>query len=94
MYCQGKVNRRKGEQPLLFRRYMWEYKFQYLLGIVLLSISSLLQMVIPQLLERFTDEIQQLTTTPRAILDIAMWIAIIGFAVAFFRTSAASTCFG
>ncbi len=86
MYCQGKVNRRKGEQPLLFRRYMWEYKFQYLLGIILLSISSLLQMVIPQLLERFTDEIQQLTTTPRAILDIAMWIAIIGFAVAFFRS--------
>ncbi|QYR24410.1 hypothetical protein KZ483_12075 [Paenibacillus sp. sptzw28] len=69
-----------------FRKYMWKYKYQYLLGIVLLSISSLLQMVIPLLLERFTDEIQQLKTTPRAVLDVAMWIAIIGFVVALFRS--------
>jgi ATP-binding cassette subfamily B multidrug efflux pump len=68
----------------LFKEHLINHKMQYVFGAVLLSISCLLQLVIPQLLGSFADLVQEGITAGQ-ILSIALWIVVVGFLAAFFR---------
>jgi ATP-binding cassette subfamily B protein len=70
----------------LFKEHLLNHKMHYAIGAVLLSISCLLQLVIPQLLGRFADLVQE-TITAGEILSIALWIAGVGLLAAFFRST-------
>ncbi|WP_134699231.1 ABC transporter ATP-binding protein [Ammoniphilus sp. YIM 78166] len=71
----------------LFAEYVRLHKGKYLFGAALLSISCLLQLVIPRLLEKFTNGVQSLTITFFDTFQLALWITAIGFGVAFFRST-------
>lgn len=70
----------------LFRQHLKRYKWQYLFGCALLSISSLLQLAIPEVLKRFTDDLEYARITIYDCLIFGLWIVGIGFLVAFFRS--------
>lgn len=70
----------------LFKEHLMNHKMQYVFGAVLLSISCLLQLVIPQLLGSFADLVQEGITAGQ-ILSIALWIVVVGFLAAFFRST-------
>ncbi|MHA6480749.1 ABC transporter ATP-binding protein [Paenibacillus sp. strain BS8-2] len=70
----------------LFKEHLLNYKMHYVIGAVLLSISCLLQLVIPLLLGRFADLVQE-AITGEQIMSIALWIAAIGLLAAFFRST-------
>ncbi|WP_168119647.1 ABC transporter ATP-binding protein [Paenibacillus sp. HB172176] len=69
----------------LFRKYLLQNKGKYLIGTALLSISCLLNLVIPQLLGHFTDVVQTLQFSGGEVLEIALWIVLFGFLGAVFR---------
>ncbi len=75
------------ETSSLFRQHVIQHKWRYLFGIALLSISSLLQLWIPVLLKEFTDQLQDYSITVREVLMYALWLALVGFLVAFFRST-------
>lgn len=64
-----------------------QYRFSYLFGFALLSISCVLQLVIPDLLGRFTDQLEQSELTYAGAVKIALWMIAAGFGVALFRSS-------
>lgn len=64
-----------------------QHKAHYLLGAALLSMSCLLQLVIPQLLGQFADLVQTMSLTAGGIAKLALAIALIGFLVALFRSA-------
>ncbi|MEK3882553.1 ABC transporter ATP-binding protein [Paenibacillus sp. PL2-23] len=70
----------------LFQEHLVKYKGQYMIGAALLSISCLLQLVIPLLLGHFTDLIESLSPTMADITTIACWIVGVGLVSAFFRS--------
>nr|WP_306812752.1 ABC transporter ATP-binding protein [Paenibacillus soyae] len=70
----------------LFQEHLKKYKGHYGIGAALLSISCLVQLIIPLLLGHFTDLIESMTVTKREIIGIACWIAGIGLLSAFFRS--------
>jgi ATP-binding cassette subfamily B multidrug efflux pump len=63
------------------------HRYSYLFGFALLSISCLLQLVIPVLLGRFTDRLEMSLLTYSEAVQIALWMILAGFGVAFFRSS-------
>lgn len=74
-----------GSRPL-FGEHVRRHKKEYFLGTILLSISCLLHLVIPQLLRDFTDRLQEFRLTTEDVVTIALWIAVIGLGVSFFRS--------
>lgn len=70
----------------LFKEHLLNHKMHYVIGAVLLSISCLLQLVIPQLLGQFADLVQE-TFTARQVVSIALWITAVGLLTAFFRST-------
>ncbi|QCT01550.1 ABC transporter [Paenibacillus algicola] len=72
----------------LFKEHMLQYKFSYMIGTALLSISCLLQLYIPQVLETFTDQLQGMSITSEEIISLAWLIAGIGILLAVFRATA------
>ncbi|MDQ6419534.1 ABC transporter ATP-binding protein [Paenibacillus sp. LHD-117] len=70
----------------LFKEHLLNHKLHYFFGAVLLSISCLLQLVIPQLLGHFADLVQE-NITAGQIMTIALWIVLVGFLSAFFRST-------
>lgn len=62
------------------------HKYRYIVGAILLSISCLAQLSIPQILEHFTNGLQANTLGPESMVYFALWIALAGLGVAFFRS--------
>lgn len=71
--------------PLL-KTHMLKNKGAYMLGVALLSISCLMQLVIPKLLEKYTNGLQSFTLSAIDNLRFACYIVLIGIGVAFFRS--------
>ncbi|MEW9670082.1 ABC transporter ATP-binding protein [Ammoniphilus sp. 3BR4] len=71
----------------LFAEYVSLNKRKYLFGAVLLSISCLLQLLIPRILEKFANGVHALTISSLGILQFALLISAVGFGVAFFRST-------
>ncbi|MBD1379416.1 ABC transporter ATP-binding protein [Metabacillus arenae] len=71
----------------LFHEHFFQHKWSYLLGSVLLSMSLALQLVIPLLLEDFTDGIQHLTIRVSDLWSLAAWFIILGLGIFIFRSS-------
>jgi len=74
------------ERKDIFRTHIQSHKWAYVMGFALLSISSLLQLLIPWLLGRFTDNLQIGSLTYREAVDFALWMAAVAFGIAFFRS--------
>ncbi|MDF2670030.1 MAG: transporter related protein [Paenibacillus sp.] len=76
---------------MIRRSILWshivKYKASYIFGFALLSISCLLQLVIPNLLGRFTDQLEASELTYSGAVEIALWMMAAGFGVALFRSS-------
>jgi ATP-binding cassette subfamily B multidrug efflux pump len=74
------------KESTLFRQHVTSHKRHYVLGALLLSISCLLQLIIPYLLELFGDGLQMATLNAGDIIGIAFGVVGVGFAVAFTRS--------
>lgn len=74
------------ERKDIFWTHIKSHKWAYVMGFALLSISSLLQLLIPWLLGRFTDNLQIGSLTYREAVDFALWMAAVAFGIAFFRS--------
>jgi len=66
--------------------YMREKRWPYLLGFALLSISCLMQLLIPDILGRFTDLLEQSRLTPEDAGTYALWLLAVAVGVALFRS--------
>lgn len=71
----------------LFREHMRKNRKEYVFGAALLSISCLLNLLIPQVLKDFTDQLQEFRLTAQDVLTYALWIALVGLGAAFFRST-------
>lgn len=61
-------------------------RWPYVIGFALLSISSILQLLIPWLLGRFTDSLQVGGLSYEQAVGFAVWMASAGVGIAFFRS--------
>ncbi|MCC3357133.1 ABC transporter transmembrane domain-containing protein [Bacillus sp. REN16] len=71
----------------IFREHLFQYKWGYLIGSILLTISLVLQLIVPMLLEIFTDGIQLFSISRRELFTIAFWMVVVGFGVFVFRST-------
>ena len=62
-----------------------EHKWAYLLGVVWLIFVDVLQLILPEILRTFTDELQANVIGRSEIFRYGLYILIIGFLLAFFR---------
>lgn len=73
------------ESRSLFWQFVLDRKKQYIAGIAILSIPCVLQLVIPKLLEQFTDRLQLMHISTADLLVLSGWIVVTGLGVALFR---------
>ncbi|WP_299090610.1 ABC transporter ATP-binding protein [uncultured Metabacillus sp.] len=71
----------------IFHQHLVQYKWGYLLGSGLLSISLILQLIVPMLLEDFTDGIQHLSIDVADLFQLAGWFVLVGVGMFLFRSS-------
>jgi len=71
----------------IFSEYFFRHKLSYSFGAVLLTISLVLQLLVPLLLEDFTNGIQYFTVTASELLKLAIWFIVLGIGIFFFRSS-------
>jgi ATP-binding cassette, subfamily B, multidrug efflux pump len=76
----------KMNKETIFRKYMLDNRRPYLLGFALLSISCLLQLLIPQIMGLFTDKLKEHVLTYNEAIRYALLLTAVGFGVAFFRS--------
>jgi ATP-binding cassette, subfamily B, multidrug efflux pump len=62
-----------------------EHKWAYLLGVVWLIFVDILQLILPEILRSFTDELQANQIGTEEIFRYGVYLLIIGFLLAFFR---------
>ncbi len=62
-----------------------EHKWAYILGVVWLIFVDLLQLLLPEILRRFTDDLQANVLGSQEIFRYGLYVLIIGFLLAFFR---------
>lgn len=74
------------DRKSIFREYITQNRWFYLLGFTLVSISSLVQLFIPRLLGQFTDKLEQNLLIREEVIYFAFWLIITGIGVAFFRS--------
>lgn len=74
------------ENNNIFWSHIKRNRLPYLMGFALLSISSILQLVIPWLLGRFTDSLQTGALTYDQAVHFSVWMIAAGFGIAFFRS--------
>ncbi|MDQ1912024.1 ABC transporter ATP-binding protein [Paenibacillus sp. GD4] len=74
------------ERKNIFLSHIKQHRLPYVMGFALLSISSLLQLVIPLLLGRFTDQLQVGSLTYDQAVQYGLWLVAAGFGIAFFRS--------
>ncbi|WP_226530013.1 ABC transporter transmembrane domain-containing protein [Metabacillus niabensis] len=70
----------------LFTEYFLQHKWEYLLGAVLLTISLALQLMVPLVLEEFTNGIQYATTTASDLMELAVYFIWLGLGIFVFRS--------
>lgn len=75
------------EKKTIFREHIYRHRWAYLIGFVLISVSSSLQLLIPNLMGRFTDQLEGGVLNPGEIAWFAASIAAVAFGTAFFRSS-------
>jgi ATP-binding cassette subfamily B multidrug efflux pump len=71
----------------IFWNHIKNYRWSYLIGFALLSISSMLQLLIPVLLGHFTDKLQSQSLIYEETVRFALWMIAVGIGIAFFRSS-------
>lgn len=81
------------EKKSIFREYIAANRWPYLLGFALLSISCLLQLLIPMYLGQFTDKLKDHILTYGEALRYALLLIGAGIGVAFFRSTARTYLF-
>ncbi|MCP1307415.1 ABC transporter ATP-binding protein [Paenibacillus tyrfis] len=74
------------ENNNIFWSHIKRNRLPYLMGFALLSISSILQLIIPWLLGRFTDSLQTGALTYDQAVRFGVWMIAAGFGIAFFRS--------
>ncbi|PZE21265.1 ABC transporter ATP-binding protein [Paenibacillus xerothermodurans] len=75
------------ETSNIFWNHVKRNRWAYLMGFALLSISSLLQLLIPWLLGQFTDKLQSSNLAYGETVSFALWMTAAGFGIAFFRST-------
>ncbi len=75
------------ERKNIFWDHIKANRWPYVIGFALLSISSMLQLIIPWLLGRFTDSLQIGGLTYGQAVNFAVWMASAGLGIAFFRSA-------
>lgn len=75
------------ERTHIVRKHIIDHRYSYLFGFALLSISSVMQLVIPTLLGTFTDRLEMSLLTYAEALRIALWMLLAGFGIAVFRST-------
>ncbi|MBO1510663.1 ABC transporter ATP-binding protein [Metabacillus bambusae] len=71
----------------IFHQHLFKHKWSYLLGSGLLTISLVLQLGVPLLLEDFTDGIQHLSIQVSDLWNLAVWFSVLGVGIFLFRSS-------
>jgi len=71
----------------IFREHLIQNKWGYIMGTILVTISLILQLVVPMLLEVFTDGLQTFSTNSDELIRIAFWMVIVGIGVFAFRST-------
>ncbi|WP_088834622.1 ABC transporter ATP-binding protein [Paenibacillus tyrfis] len=74
------------ENNNIFWSHIKRNRLPYLMGFALLSISSILQLIIPWLLGRFTDSLQAGGLTYDQAVRFGVWMIAAGLGIAFFRS--------
>ncbi|MCM3270769.1 ABC transporter ATP-binding protein [Paenibacillus elgii] len=74
------------ENNNIFWSHIKRNRLPYLMGFALLSISSILQLIIPWLLGRFTDSLQTGALTYDQAVRFGVWMITAGLGIAFFRS--------
>ncbi|NEN85868.1 ABC transporter ATP-binding protein [Paenibacillus elgii] len=74
------------ENNNIFWSHIKRNRLPYLMGFALLSISSILQLIIPWLLGRFTDSLQTGALTYDQAVRFGVWMIAAGLGIAFFRS--------
>ncbi|MFB6365600.1 ABC transporter ATP-binding protein [Paenibacillus elgii] len=74
------------ENNNIFWSHIKRNRLPYLMGFALLSISSILQLIIPWLLGRFTDSLQAGGLTYDQPVRFGVWMIAAGVGIAFFRS--------
>ncbi|PMC40706.1 ABC transporter ATP-binding protein [Bacillus sp. UMB0899] len=70
----------------LFTEYFLRHKWQYLLGALLLTISLALQLMVPSVLEEFTNGIQYFSISASDLVELAFYFVWLGIGIFFFRS--------
>lgn len=70
----------------LFTEYFLQHKWEYLLGTMLLTVSLALQLVVPQVLEEFTNGIQYFSISASDLVELALNFVWLGLGIFFFRS--------
>ncbi|RAV06316.1 ABC transporter ATP-binding protein [Paenibacillus sp. YN15] len=74
------------KQATIFREYIVKNRRPYIFGFALLSISCLLQLLIPEYMGEFTDKLKGHELTYTQAVRYALLVTAAGFGVAFFRS--------
>ncbi|HZG85739.1 ABC transporter ATP-binding protein [Paenibacillus sp.] len=70
----------------IFREHIARHRWSYLIGFALVTVSSLLQLLIPVLMGRFTDQLEAGLLDAARIAAFALGIAAVAFGTATFRS--------
>ncbi len=68
-----------------FKYFFLKYKKRYLLGVVWLALVDILQLIIPQILRLFTDDLQEGLLDGAGLVRYAFFIILVAGGTAFFR---------
>ncbi|MDG5789544.1 ABC transporter ATP-binding protein [Evansella sp. AB-P1] len=74
------------ESGSIVKNHIIKHKWQYILGVILLSISCILQLQIPVFLESFADSAEDGTLNNSLLLQLTISVVLVGLGIAFFRS--------
>jgi ATP-binding cassette, subfamily B, multidrug efflux pump len=70
-----------------FKEHFVLHKWSYLLGTILLTISLVLQLLVPALLKKFTDGLQNKSIHVSDLWELSLWFVLVGLGAFLFRSS-------
>jgi ATP-binding cassette subfamily B multidrug efflux pump len=73
------------ERKDIFKSHIVKHRIGYMAGFALLSISCLMQLLIPMLLGKFTDQLKIGMMTVEEAVQYALWMVVIAVGVGLFR---------
>lgn len=71
----------------IFKEHFVLHKWSYLLGTSLLTISLVLQLLVPVLLKKFTDGLQNESILVSDLWSLSLWFVLVGIGAFLFRSS-------